>query len=122
MMSLPGGFSYAVYVREAKKKEENPLPFEEWKKSLSNENNRKASDDTGGYPTSNPSSQTASNNKADKPPSRHRFSPPNVDEVKQYCREQGLAVDPQWFIDYYTSNGWKVGKNPMKDWKAVCRS
>jgi len=31
-------------------------------------------------------------------------------------------VDPDRFIDYYTSNGWRVGKNPMKDWKAAVRS
>lgn len=59
---------------------------------------------------------------ADKPPSRKRFIPPTVDEVKEYCMEKGYAVDPQRFVDYYTSNGWKVGKNPMKDWKAAVRT
>lgn len=61
-------------------------------------------------------------NKADKQPSRHRFTPPTVDEVKAYCMEKGYVVDPQRFVDYYTSNGWKVGKNPMKDWKAAVRN
>lgn len=60
--------------------------------------------------------------KADKPPSRHRFTPPTVDEVRAYCTEMGYSIDPDRFVDYYTSNGWKVGKNPMKDWKAACRS
>ena len=60
--------------------------------------------------------------RADKPPSRHRFTPPTVDEVKAYCMEKGYVVDPQRFVDYYTSNGWKVGKNPMKDWKAAVRN
>jgi hypothetical protein len=32
------------------------------------------------------------------------------------------TVDPERFFNYYTSNGWKVGKNPMKDWKAAVRS
>lgn len=59
--------------------------------------------------------------KADKPP-RTRFSPPTVEEVHAYCKEKGYAVDPQRFVDYYTSNGWKVGKNPMKDWKAAVRT
>ena len=35
---------------------------------------------------------------------------------------KGYAVDPDRFVDYYTSNGWKVGKNPMKDWKAAVRT
>ena len=60
--------------------------------------------------------------KADKPPSRHRFIPPTVEEVKAYCTEKGYSVDAQRFVDYYTSNGWKVGKNSMKDWKAAVRT
>ena len=59
---------------------------------------------------------------ADKPPARHKFFPPTVEEVQAYCNEKGYAVDPGRFVDYYTSNGWRVGKNPMKDWKAAVRS
>lgn len=51
-----------------------------------------------------------------------RFTPPTVDEVATYCRERGNSVDPQRFVDYYTANGWRVGKNPMKDWKAAVRT
>lgn len=60
--------------------------------------------------------------KADNPPIRHHFSPPTVEEVRAYCAEKGYNIDPDRFVDYYTSNGWKVGKNPMKDWKAAVRS
>lgn len=60
---------------------------------------------------------------ADKPPTRSRFVPPSVEEVAAYCNERGYTgVDPERFVDYYTSNGWKVGRNPMKDWKAAVRS
>ena len=59
---------------------------------------------------------------ADKPPSRHRFSPPTVDDVREYCTENGFHVDADRFVDFYTSNGWKVGRNPMKDWKSAVRS
>ena len=58
---------------------------------------------------------------ADKPPTRHLFSPPSVDDVRAYCTENGFRVDPDRFVDFYTSNGWRVGKNPMKDWKAAVR-
>lgn len=51
-----------------------------------------------------------------------RFTPPTVDEVAAYCRERGNSVDAQRFVDYYTANGWKVGRNPMKDWKATVRT
>lgn len=59
---------------------------------------------------------------ADKPPTRHKFSPPTVEDVQAYCDEKGYAVDPGRFVDYYTSNGWRVGKNPMRDWKAAVRT
>ena len=51
-----------------------------------------------------------------------RFIPPTVDEVREYCFERGNSIDPQRFVDYYTSNGWMVGKNKMKDWKAAVRT
>ena len=55
-------------------------------------------------------------------PARKRFTPPTLAEVTAYCRERQNAVDPQRFIDYYTANGWEVGKNSMKDWKAAVRT
>ncbi len=51
-----------------------------------------------------------------------RFAPPTREEVAGYCRERHNGVDPDRFVDYYTANGWKVGKNPMKDWKAAVRT
>lgn len=71
---------------------------------------------------SNPCPIQSNESMADKPPTRHSFSPPSVDDVREYCREKGYNVDPERFVDYYTSNGWKVGRNPMKDWKAAVRS
>ena len=51
-----------------------------------------------------------------------KFTPPTVEEVRTYCQERGNSVDPEAFCDFYTSKGWKVGKNPMKDWKAAVRT
>ena len=50
------------------------------------------------------------------------FHPPTVEEVKAYCLERNNKVDAVRFVDYYTANGWKVGKNPMKDWRAAVRT
>jgi hypothetical protein len=58
----------------------------------------------------------------DKEPKRKRFVPPTLDEVKAYCLERKNNVDAERFIDYYSSNGWLVGKNKMKDWKAAVRT
>lgn len=51
-----------------------------------------------------------------------KFTPPSVEEVSAYCKERGNRVDAQRFTDYYTANGWMVGKNKMKDWKAAVRT
>ena len=50
------------------------------------------------------------------------FVKPTLEEIAQYCQERGNTVDPQKFIDHYESNGWRVGKNPMKDWRAAVRT
>ena len=51
-----------------------------------------------------------------------KFTPPTLEEVEEYINEKGYNIRASKFVDYYTSNGWKVGKNPMKDWKAAVRS
>lgn len=49
------------------------------------------------------------------------FKKPSIEDVEAYCMEHNYSVDAGRFIDYYTANGWKVGRNPMKDWKAAVR-
>lgn len=51
-----------------------------------------------------------------------RFAPPSLEEVKSYCQERKNGVNPETFIDFYASKGWKVGNQPMKDWKACVRT
>jgi len=53
---------------------------------------------------------------------RARFSPPSVEEVSGYCEERRNRIDPQAFVDFYTSKGWKVVNQSMKDWKAAVRT
>lgn len=50
------------------------------------------------------------------------FVPPTEEEVKAYCKERNNTVNAAHFMDYYCSNGWKVGRNGMKDWKAAVRT
>ena len=51
-----------------------------------------------------------------------RFKRPTIDEIREYCAERRNNVDAEKFFNYYESNGWKVGKNSMKDWKACVRT
>ena len=61
--------------------------------------------------------------KSSPPPTKtKRFIKPSLAEVKTYCQERQNNVDAERFVDYYEANGWKVGKNSMKDWKAAVRT
>ena len=54
---------------------------------------------------------------------KKRFEKPTFEELSEYISENGYDIDPQYFIDYYDSCEWTVGKNkPMKDWKAAVRT
>ena len=74
------------------------------------------------YPTS-PTSPTSlslplSHHGESESESKKRFKPPTVDEVAQYCEEQGHEhVNAEQFISFYGSKGWRVGKDPMVSWR-----
>lgn len=62
-------------------------------------------------------------NKKNKQKKTSVFRKPSEEEVLDYCNSIGHGeFDAQRFVDYYDANGWKVGKNPMKDWKATVRN
>lgn len=48
---------------------------------------------------------------------RKRFIPPTLEELTEFCRERNSTVNPERFMAYYESNGWKVGRNGMKNWQ-----
>lgn len=60
--------------------------------------------------------------KKEKKTTGGKFTPPGVGEVRDYCESRQNGIDPQAFVDHYQSNGWMVGKNKMKDWKAAVRT
>ena len=53
---------------------------------------------------------------------RKRFTIPTPEEVQAYCNERNNGISGQQFCDFYSSKGWKIGKEPMKDWKAAVRT
>ena len=77
-----------------------------------------------GYCQKNKENNTSNNNTSNKKEiyKEKRFIKPTLDDVKSYCLERDNKVNPEQFIDFYESNGWKVGKNSMKDWKAAVRT
>ena len=62
------------------------------------------------------------NNNINNNISAKRFVKPTVEEVQAYCKERNNNVDAEKFISHYDSNGWKVGRTPMKDWKSAVRT
>ena len=64
--------------------------------------------------------QTTINNNEKK--ERSIFTPPNFNEILEYCMQNSLDVDCHKFLNFYHSKGWMVGKNKMKDWKAAIRN
>ena len=70
----------------------------------------------------NPIQSESNPNPIEKAQTAKRFAPPSVEEVTAYCRERKNGVDAQRFVDFYASKGWKVGQNPMKDWRACVRT
>lgn len=59
---------------------------------------------------------TSINNNSSK-----KFSKPTIEDIQKYIDDNNLNVNANNFYDYYESNGWKVGHNSMKDWKATLR-
>lgn len=51
-----------------------------------------------------------------------RFQKPTIEEIASYCKERNNNINPQQFFDFYESKAWKVGNQPMKDWKACVRT
>ncbi len=48
-------------------------------------------------------------------------SPPTAEEVAEYAKANGLTLDAQRFVDFYSGKGWMVGKEPMHDWQSMVR-
>jgi len=49
-----------------------------------------------------------------------RTQKPTIEAIKLQAAKIGLAeTEAEKFFDFYESNGWRVGKNPMKSWSAA---
>lgn len=76
----------------------------------------------GSPPESESESKSESNPNIERTLAKHRFTPPTVEDVQNYCNERHNTVDAERFVDFYASKGWKIGNSAMKDWKAAVRT
>jgi len=109
---------YAFYADERKERAKNAAAVRWGNKDNANSN---AGSNAGSIAKRNAPSP------APKPapspsPTPKRFTPPSVEEVKEYILEKGYSIDPNNFVDFYESKGWMVGRNKMKAWKAAVRN
>ena len=98
------------YDREyqARKRQEKRLLIENRTTSLTMSNDNRALD-------------KEEDKEEDKEIKSKRFIKPTLNEVETYITENNLNVNAQQWLDYYESNGFMVGRNHMKDWKACVR-
>lgn len=64
----------------------------------------------------------ANENENDNERNKRGFVKPTIEQLKEYMREQGMNDIAENWLNHYEANGWKVGKNAMKDWKASVRT
>lgn len=73
-------------------------------------------------PLSQAEAEEEADTEASKSKALRTFVRPVLEDVIAYCLGRENVVDPRKWFDYYESNGWRVGRNPMKDWKAAVRT
>lgn len=71
-------------------------------------------------PTANQQATNCQPTKRTRRPAK--FTPPTDEEVAAYVAGKGYHFNPAQFVPHYQSKGWKVGNQPMKDWRAACRT
>ena len=98
----------------------NP-PFENENPGFETEN-PPLEDENGGIESEKHITKTKTKTETKTKTKESRFTPPSVDEVEAFCRERGNSVNAERFVDFYTSKGWRIGKDPMKDWQAAVRT
>ena len=120
---------YAVYVREAQKRDHAQIPFDEWVDLSDNEKNRLLSADIGSYPTSTPASTSTSKEyKADKPPTPTRQKYGSFGWVRlteeEYTRLVADMGETEALrcITYIDEAAQSTGnKNKWRNWNLVLR-
>jgi hypothetical protein len=55
-------------------------------------------------------------------PKIKKFIKPTIEEISLYCQERKNTISAENFFNFYESKGWRVGNQPMKDWKAAVRT
>ena len=104
--------------KEYKKEEEISTNVDKEKKLFADSENFSVEKDSGNNAQLIPEEKEKEKKVAPKRESR--FVPPTLEEIKDYEAQKGYTFSAERFWGYYESNGWRVGKNPMKSWHGAC--
>ncbi len=109
--------------REAKEREQAGIRMERHQNGRETAQSINQNDDkTENKRNKNGGESDTESKKKDTDVSKEKFRAPTIEEVKTYCLERRNGVDPVQFVNHYQAKGWKIGKSPMKDWKAAVRT
>ena len=105
--------------------EPNPDETHGFSKTLENANPEPNPDETQTEPTLLKSKSKSKSKEKDPKGSKEKerrktFAKPTLEQVTAYVTEKGYHFSPAAFVDHYESNGWMVGRNPMRNWKSAC--
>lgn len=115
------GYVDIEYVYKGKEIEKRVIKVSTYIDTYQQKDDRGINKCLGGYQQKFKENNTSINNTSINNNIRGTFKKPTIDELKDYIKEKDLNVDAEYFLDYYDSNGWMVGKSKMKDWKATAR-
>lgn len=108
--------------REAKEREQAGIRMERYNGRKTEQSINQNDGKTENKRKKNGGESDTESEKKDTDVSKEKFRAPTMEEVKTYCLERRNGVDPVQFVNHYQAKGWKIGKSPMKDWKAAVRT
>ena len=68
-----------------------------------------------------PQNMCVSQEKENAPEARGHTHIPTREEIESYCRERNNGIDAGYFYNFYRAKGWRMGQNPIQDWRALVR-
>ena len=105
----------AVYEKKVKHLKRGNVPVTEKKGSVSEQDKDKEKDND-----KDKDKDSLSLGGAGAPEEREKR--PTLSEVMEFSQREGIQTDVEYFYNYYEANGWHMGKQPIRDWRAALKA
>ena len=104
-----------VYEKKVKHLKRGNVPVTEKKSSVSEQDKDKEKDND-----KDKDKDSLSLGGAGAPEEREKR--PTLSEVMEFSQREGIQTDVEYFFNYYEANGWHMGKQPIRDWRAALKA